>query len=310
MTKKIAIIIPCLNEEKSIEKVIQGFQKELPHSDIYVYDNNSTDNTKEIALKNNVIVRDELRRGKGNVIRSALREIDADIYIMVDGDNTYLANDVHKMLDEIKNGYDIVTGDRLSNGSYSVQKNKRGFHEFGNKLTRKMINFIFSSNIKDIMTGYRVFTKDFAVCFPSLSDEFEIETEMTIFALDRKFKIKEMPIQYIDREEGSHSKLNTFRDGFKVIKTIFMLFKNNRPLKFFTTISALLFVLSLLIGAPVVYEFVLTHYVSKVPSAILAASIMLISMISFSIGILLDTQKKYFKENFEMKLKKIKLHKK
>lgn len=302
---KIAVLIPCLNEEKSIEKVIKDFQKELPEADIYVYDNNSTDNTKQIAVKNNAIVRKENRRGKGNVVRSMLREVEADIYILVDGDNTYPANAVHSMIKEvIENKYDLVTGDRLTNGSY-FKENQRNFHEFGNKLTRQLINYIFNSDIKDIMTGYRVFTKKFAVCFPVLSDEFEIETEMTIFALDKKFKIKEIPIEYKDREEGSFSKLNTFKDGSKVIKTIFMLFKNNKPFKFFTAISLISAIISIFIGIPVISEFLQTHYVSKVPSAILAASIMIIAIISFFVGIILDTQAKYAKESFECELKKL-----
>ena len=229
---KTAVLIPCYNEEITIEKVIKDFKKELPDAEIYVYNNNSKDKTAEIAEKNGAIVRHEYRQGKGNVVRSMFREIDADIYVMVDGDDTYPAEEVHKLIKPVVDGEaDMVIGDRLTNGTYQ-KENKRHFHEFGNNLVKKSINVAFKTDLKDIMTGYRVFNKLFVKTMPVMSPKFEIETEMTIHALDKNFLIEEIPVTYRDRPEGSVSKLNTYSDGFKVLKTIFNLYKNYRPMPF------------------------------------------------------------------------------
>ena len=212
-TNRIAVLIPCYNEALTIEKVIKDFKKELPEAEIYVYNNNSKDETKEIAIKNGAFVVDEYKQGKGNVVRSQFRDIDADIYVMVDGDDTYPADFVHKLIDPIQKGEaDMTIGDRLSNGTYQ-KENKRHFHEFGNNLVRKAINLLFDSNLKDIMTGYRAFNKRFVKNMPVLSPNFEIETEMSLYALDKRYIIKEIPIIYRDRPEGSSSKLNTISDG-------------------------------------------------------------------------------------------------
>lgn len=298
--EKIAVLIPCYNEELTIEKVIKDFKKELPDAEIYVYNNNSKDKTKEIALKNGVIVVDEYKQGKGNVVRSQFRDIDADIYVMVDGDDTYPAEFVHELIKPVRNGEaDMAIGDRLSNGTYQ-KENKRHFHEFGNNLVRKSINVLFNTNLKDIMTGYRVFNKRFVKNMPVLSPKFEIETEMSLYALDKKYIIKEIPIIYRDRPEGSSSKLNTVSDGIKVVKTIVRMFKDYKPFRFFGIISLILFCLGLLIGIPVIVEFIKTSYITKVPSAILATGIMSLAAISLQCGIILDTITRQHRENYEL----------
>ena len=299
---KIAVLIPCYNEELTVEKVIKDFRKELPEAAIYVYDNNSKDKTSEIAKKNGAIVVKEYRQGKGNVVRSMFYDIDADIYVMVDGDDTYPAEEVHKLIEPIENHEaDMVIGDRLTNGTYQ-KENKRHFHEFGNNLVRKSINVLFKSNLKDIMTGYRVFNKKFVKTMPVLSPKFEIETEMSLHALDKKFIIKEIPIVYRDRPEGSQSKLNTVSDGIKVVKTIVKMFKDFKPMQFFITIALILFIIGLIIGVPVLVEFFKTHYIIKVPSAILATGVMIISLIVAQCGIILDTVVKQHKEKYELEL--------
>ncbi|OPJ62426.1 glycosyltransferase family 2 protein [Clostridium oryzae] len=286
---RIAVLIPCYNEEITIGKVVTDFKRELPEADIYVYDNNSSDYTYKIAAEAGAIVTKEYRQGKGNVVRSMFRNIDADYYVMVDGDDTYPAEFVHKLLRPIiDKEADMVIGDRLSNGSYKCE-NKRAFHNAGNNLVRYMINKLFKSNICDIMTGYRAFNREFVKSMPILSAGFEIETEMSIHALDKKFLIKELPIEYRDRPVGSFSKLNTFNDGIKVLKTIFHLFKDYKPLIFFLTFSFILFIMGLLTGLPVIIEFVKTRYISKVPSAILAVGFIVLSMLSLVGGLILDT---------------------
>ena len=218
--EKIAVLIPCYNEELTVEKVIKDFRRELPEAEIYVYDNNSKDKTAQIARENGAIVKHEYKQGKGNVVRSMFSDIDADLYIMVDGDDTYPAESVHTLIEPVRRGEaDMCIGDRLSNGTYQ-KENKRPFHEFGNNIVRGSINFLFGSKLKDIMTGYRVFNKKFVKNMPVMSAKFEIETEMSLYALDKRFVIKEIPIVYRDRPEGSFSKLNTITDGFKVVKTI------------------------------------------------------------------------------------------
>ena len=244
---KIAVLIPCYNEESSIEKVIKDFKRELPESEIYVYDNNSKDKTKEIAKNAGAIVRSEYNQGKGNVVRRMFREIDADIYVLVDGDDTYPAEQVHKLIDAVSSGQaDMAIGDRLSNGTYH-NENKRRFHDFGNNLVRDTINRLFSSNLKDIMTGYRVFNRIFVKNMPVLSKGFEIETEMTLYALDKRFIIKEIPITYRDRKEGSTSKLNTISDGTKVIRKIISMYKDYMPRRFFFIIATLFIALGMIV---------------------------------------------------------------
>jgi len=300
MTKTIAILIPCYNEELSIAKVINDFKSELPNADIYVYDNNSTDNTAQISKDNGATVVSVLKIGKGNVVRSMFMDVNADVYVMVDGDDTYPAKDVHRLIEPIVNNEaDMSIGDRHSNGSYK-QQNKRQMHNFGNNLVVTLINRLYKENLKDIMSGYRAFNKDFVKHFPIHSSGFEIETEMSMHALDKRFKLKEIPIGYSDRTEGSVSKLNTYRDGIKILKTIFWLFKDYKPLTFFTYFAGLFFLLSLISGLPVVVEFVQTSYVAKVPSAILAVGLMLISMMSLFMGFILDTIVRQHRENFEL----------
>lgn len=300
--EKIAVLIPCYNEETTIEKVIKDFKKELPEADIYVYNNNSKDKTKEIAQKNGAIVVDEYKQGKGNVVRSQFRDIDADLYVMVDGDDTYPAEFVHQLIEPVRNGEaDMAIGDRISNGTYQ-KENKRHFHEFGNNLVRKAINVLFSTNLKDIMTGYRVFNKRFVKNMPVLSPKFEIETEMSLYALDKKYIIKEVPIVYRDRPEGSASKLNTVSDGIKVIKTIARMFKDYRPFRFFGIIALILLLLGLIIGIPVIVEFVKTSYITKVPSAVLATGLVLLSAVSFQSAIILDTVTRQHREDYELNL--------
>ena len=302
--EKIAVLIPCYNEEITIEKVIKDFKKELPEAEIYVYDNNSKDKTAEIAKENGAIVVHEYRQGKGNVVRSMFRDIDADIYVMVDGDDTYPAEEVHKLIEPIKDGQaDMVIGDRLTNGTYQ-NENKRKFHEFGNNLVRNSINKLFKTKLKDIMTGYRVFNKLFVKTMPVMSPRFEIETEMTLHALDKKFIIKEIPIEYRDRPEGSESKLNTFGDGMKVIKTIVKMYKDFKPRQFFWSIGLIIAVIGLIVGIPVITEFVMTGYISKLPSAVLATGIMIFALITAQCGVILDTVVKQYHERYELEILK------
>lgn len=302
---KIAVLIPCYNEEKTIGKVVSDFKRELPEAEIYVYDNNSKDKTPLIAAEHGAIVRKEFRQGKGNVVRSMFREIDADIYVMVDGDDTYPAEFVHQLIEPIKRGEaNMVIGDRLSNGTY-FQENKRPFHNFGNNLVKNLINFLYKSDIKDIMTGYRAFDKLFVKSMPVMSPGFEIETEMSIHALDKKFLIKEVPIDYRDRPEGSESKLNTFSDGWKVLKMIFTLFKDYKPFMFFSLWALLFFILGLAVGIPVVVEFIRTKFITRVPSAILAVGLMIFSLLSFTCGLILDTVAAAHRKQYELELNRI-----
>lgn len=288
--KKIAVLIPCYNEEMTVEKTVNDFKRALPKADIYVYNNNSKDKTKELALKAGAIVKDEYRQGKGAVVRSMFRDVDADIYIMVDGDDTYPAEEVNNLIKPVlEEKADMVIGDRLSSTYYS--ENKRPFHNFGNSLVKTLINFLFKSDLNDIMTGYRAFSKKFVKCMPVMSDGFQIETEMTIFALTNNMQVVNVPITYRDRPKGSKSKLNTYSDGFKVLLTLFNLFKDNRPFLFFGFLALIVFIIGLFIGIPVINEFVKTAYITKVPSAILAAALMLNSFLLFSIGIILDAIK-------------------
>lgn len=300
--KKVAVLIPCYNEEVTIAKVITDFKKELPEADIYVYNNNSIDNTLQIAYENGAIVKNEYRQGKGNVVRSMFRYIDADVYVLVDGDDTYPAKSVHQLIKPILlNTADMVVGDRISNGTYKKQ-NKRLFHDFGNGIVRNTINKLFKCNLKDVMSGYRAFSKTFVKNVPILSKGFEIETEITLHALDKRFIIKEIPIDYKERPNRSVSKLNTFSDGIKVIKTIIKMLKDYKPFKFFISIAILFFILGLIIGIPVIYEYILTRYITKVPSAVLSTGLMIFSLIIAQCGVILDTVVKDDKEKYEIEL--------
>ena len=296
--KKIAVLIPCYNEELTVEKTVSDFKRVLPNADIYVYNNNSKDRTKELALKAGAIVKDEYRQGKGAVVRSMFRDIDADVYVMVDGDDTYPAEEVEGLIAPVLEGKaDMVIGDRLSSTYYT--ENKRPFHNFGNSLVKGLINFLFKSNLNDIMTGYRSFSKKFVKCMPVMSDGFQIETEMTIFALTNNMQVVNVPITYRDRPEGSESKLNTFSDGYKVLLTLFNLFKDNRPFLFFGCLSLIIFVVGLIVGIPVIDEFIKTAYITKVPSAVLAAALMINSFLFLSVGIILDAIKNEKRYLFE-----------
>lgn len=299
--ENIAVIIPCYNEELTIAKVIKDFERELPEAKIYVYNNNSKDNSFNIAKECSAIVRNEYKQGKGNVVRRMFREVEADIYILVDGDDTYPAEYVHKLIEGIKEGADMVVGDRLSNGTY-LKENKRKFHNFGNNIVKNSINMLFKTNLKDIMSGYRAFNKRFIKNFPILSEKFEIETEMTLHALDKRYVIKEIPIEYRDRPKGSVSKLNTFSDGYKVLKTVIKMFKDFKPRQFFWTISFILIIMGFIVGIPVIKEFLETGFINKIPSAILATGIMIFALIIAQCGVILDTVVKQNKENYELNL--------
>lgn len=301
MKSRIAVLIPCYNESKTVAKVIKDYQKTLPEAGIYVYDNNSTDSTDEIAKKAGAIVKYEHRQGKGNVVRSMFRDIEADCYLMVDGDGTYPADSAKEMCDLVlENGVDMVVGDRLS--STYFKENKRRFHGFGNRLVRMLINMIFRSRIKDIMTGYRALSRDFVKTCPVLSKGFEIETEMTIFALDKNFSIKEMPVNYKDREEGSESKLNTVSDGIKVIMTIARLFEEYKPMMFFGILSLLLFVITLALGIPVLVEYFDTGMVPRFPTLIVAGFLAIVSILMLICGIILQVVVRKQRETFEIML--------
>ena len=300
MDKKIAVLIPCYNEEMTVEKVVTDFKKELPMADIYVYNNNSTDKTEELARNSGAIIVNEYKQGKGNVVRSMFRQVEADIYVMVDGDDTYPASEVHKLIDEVAmERADMAIGDRLSNGTY-LSENKRNFHNFGNNLVKNTINFIFKTKLKDIMTGYRVFSREFVKNFPVLCKGFEIETEMTFHALDRNYRIVEVPIVYKDRPEGSKSKLNTFSDGLKVLHTIFSTFKDYKPFAFFSMVAVILTIIALIIGLPLFIEFFKTGLVTKFPRGIVATGIVIIALLFFVAGIILDTLVKQHKQNLEI----------
>ncbi|MBQ9021863.1 MAG: glycosyltransferase [Eggerthellaceae bacterium] len=296
----IAVLIPCYNEEVTIAKVIDDFAASLPQAKIYVYDNNSSDDTAQIAQEHGAIVRKEPRQGKGNVFRQMIRDIDADYYIIVDGDDTYPAEAAQALLEPLYNDEaDMVVGDRLSNGSYE-DENDRAFHGFGNNLVRWLIKVIYGFEFHDVMTGYRAFNKIFAKTIPVLTDGFEIETELSIHAVDKRWRIKEVPIEYRDRPEGSESKLSTFRDGWKVLLCIASLFKDYRPMALFTWIGFLFFVLGLIAGIPIIVEYGQTGLVPRIPTAILAVSLVGCGVLSFASGLVLDTTVKGYRKEYEL----------
>lgn len=280
---KVAILIPCYNEEKTIEQVVKDFKKHVPTAKIYVYDNNSTDKTTELAKAAGAIVRHEYSRGKGNVIRRMLREINAEIYVMVDGDATYSAADAPAMIKMIEEKRaEMVVGDRLSGAYYT--ENKRPFHNFGNNLVRGLINKIFKSDISDIMTGYRAMSYEFVKTFPVLSRGFEIETEMSIHAAFRRMRTENITISYKDRPEGSESKLSTFSDGFKVLGTILYLLVVYKPMLFFGTLATILLALGLIFFIPIFIEFLSTRAVPRFPTLIVSIFTMLIALVFYLVG--------------------------
>ena len=302
--KKIAVLIPCYNEAVTIEKVVKDYKKVLSNADIYVYDNNSTDGTDKIAKKAGAIVKYETRQGKGNVVRSMFRDIDADCYLMIDGDDTYPSENAKEMCDLVLDGKaDMVIGDRLS--STYFKENKRPFHNFGNVLVRFFINVMFKTKLKDIMTGYRAFSKEFVKGFPILSKGFEIETEMTIHALDKNYKLVEIPVEYRDRPAGSVSKLNTFKDGFKVLMMIKTLFKEYKPRAFFNILSFISFVVGIVLNIPPFTEYFRTGLVTKFPSLIVGGFFIIVSLLLMITGILLEVIAKKHKQLYELYLNKL-----
>ncbi|XOQ45071.1 MAG: Undecaprenyl-phosphate 4-deoxy-4-formamido-L-arabinose transferase [Clostridium sp.] len=298
---RIAVLIPCYNEVKTIAKVVTDFKRELPEATVYVYDNNSSDGSDRAAREAGAVVRYEHRQGKGYVIQSMFRDINAECYIMTDGDDTYPAEYARKMVQMILNKQaDMVIGDRLS--STYFQENKRPFHNIGNAAVRDMINFLFRSDIRDILTGYRAFSFEFVKTFPVLSKGFEIETEMTIHALDKNLKIRSIAVPYRDRPSGSVSKLNTYSDGFKVLRTIFRLYKNCKPFEFFGIFAALMLAVSLILLVPVFVEYFETGLVPRLPTLIVGGFLALSALLSFFSGMILDVLVQKSRQEFEMYL--------
>ena len=305
--EKIAVLIPCYNEEKTIKKVVRDWKKELPEATIYVYNNNSTDRTAEIAKEAGAVVRDEYQQGKGNVIRRMFREIDAQCYVMIDGDDTYPAEFGREMVDKVlERKVDMVVGDRLS--STYFEENKRPFHNFGNSLVRGTINRLFRSNIRDIMTGYRALSYQFVKTFPVLSKGFEIETEMSIHAVDKNMLVENVIIDYRDRPDGSESKLNTYSDGAKVLKTIMGLYKNYKPMQFFGLLAAILMIIALAMFMPVFVVYLKTGLVPNFPTLIVSGFIAMAALQSFFAGLVLSTIVQKDRQLFEYKLQMVQMN--
>ena len=305
--EKIAVLIPCYNEEKTIKKVVRDWKKELPEATIYVYNNNSTDRTAEIAKEAGAVVRDEYQQGKGNVIRRMFREIDAQCYVMIDGDDTYPAEFGREMVDKVlERKVDMVVGDRLS--STYFEENKRPFHNFGNSLVRGTINRLFRSNIRDIMTGYRAFSYQFVKTFPVLSKGFEIETEMSIHAVDKNMLVENVIIDYRDRPDGSESKLNTYSDGAKVLKTIMGLYKNYKPMQFFGLLAAILMIIAFAMFMPVFAVYLKTGLVPNFPTLIVSGFIAMAALQSFFSGLVLSTIVQKDRQLFEYKLQMVQMN--
>ena len=301
---KIAVLIPCYNEEKTIAKVVKDARAALPEAVIYVYDNNSTDRTGELAQAQGAVVRRERRQGKGNVIRRMFREIDAECYLMIDGDDTYPLDCAGEMVDKVLNhNADMVVGDRLSSTYFT--ENKRPFHNMGNSLVRGSINRLFGCDIKDIMTGYRAFSYGFVKTFPVLSKGFEIETEMTIHAVSNNMQIENVVVDYRDRPEGSESKLNTYADGLKVLGTIGKLYKDYKPLGFFTLLAVLLAAVSIVFFIPVLVDFIKTGMVDKFPTLFVCGFVMLAAIQSFFSGLILSNMALKNRRDFEFRLNMI-----
>lgn len=303
---RIAVLIPCYNESRTIEKVVEDFKRVLPEAVVYVYDNNSTDGTDEIARKAGAIVRYEYKQGKGNVIRRMFRDIDAECYIIIDGDDTYPVEAAPEMIAPVfERNADMVVGDRLSSTYFT--ENKRAFHNFGNSLVRKSINMLFDADIKDMMTGYRAFSYLFVKSFPVLSKGFEIETEMSIHAADKNMQVENVIVEYRDRPEGSVSKLNTFSDGFRVLRTIGRMYQTYKPMNFFGLLSVILAALSVLFMIPVVIDYTKTGLVPHFPTLIVCGFAMLAAMQAFFSGLILKTMGQKNRQDFEMELQNIKI---
>lgn len=301
---KIAVLIPCYNEEATISKVVTDVRKALPEAVVYVYDNNSTDRTAELAVAAGAVVRNEYKQGKGNVIRRMFREIDALVYLMIDGDDTYPLESAAEMVDLVlTHNADMVVGDRLS--STYFQENKRPFHNFGNSLMRWGINFLFQSDIKDIMTGYRAFSYEFVKTFPVFSEGFEIETEMTIHAVNYNMQVENVVVDYRDRPSGSVSKLNTYRDGFRVIRKMLQLYKNYKPLQFFGLLCLFLILVASILMAPVFREYLQTGLVPRFPTLIASGFIMLAGIQAFFAGMILQVMMAKDRRDFEYRLNKV-----
>lgn len=298
---KIAVLVPCYNEALTIEKVVKDFQQHIPEAEIFVYDNNSKDATVEVATQAGAFVGNEKKQGKANVVFRMFREIDADLYIMIDGDDTYPVECIREMVDQfIENKCDMLVGDRLSNKSYK-KENKRAFHNFGNNLVRNLINIFFGSELKDILSGYRIFSRKFVKNYASSIKGFELETDLSIYALHYGLAIEEYSINYRDRPEGSVSKLNTFTDGFKVIKLFFNLVRLYKPLLFFGMVSIVLFVLGILFMIIPIREYFEYQYVYKVPTLIFSIMLIIVSILSLATGLILDNISIIDKKNFKVR---------
>ncbi len=303
---KIAVLIPCYNESRTIQKVVEDFKKVLPEAVVYVYDNNSTDGTDEIARRAGAVVRYEYKQGKGNVIRRMFRDVEAECYIIIDGDDTYPVEAAPEMIRPVfEKNADMVVGDRLSSTYFT--ENKRAFHNFGNSLVRKSINLLFGADIKDMMTGYRAFSYLFVKSFPVLSKGFEIETEMSIHAADKNMQVENVIVEYRDRPEGSVSKLNTFSDGFRVLRTIARMYQTYKPMNFFGLLSAVLAALSIGFMIPVIVHYTKTGLVPHFPTLIVCGFAMLAAMQSFFSGLILKTMGQKNRQDFEMELQRLKI---
>ena len=301
----MAVLIPCYNEAQTIAKVVGDFRTALPEAAIYVYDNNSSDGTAELAAAAGAIVRREPRQGKGNVVRSMFRDIDARYYLMVDGDDTYPAEAAAELLAPIASGEaDMTVGDRISNGSYEAENGRR-FHGFGNSLVCKLIHILYGHSFDDVMTGYRAFSRAFVKTMPVMSEGFQIETEISVWAVDHRWRVVDVPIDYRDRPEGSESKLSTYADGMLVLAAIASLFRDYRPMAFFGWVSLILFVLGLIAGIPVVVEYFDTSYVTKLPSAVLAVALVICAVLSFAVGTILDSVARANRRRWELEVYRV-----
>lgn len=298
--ERVAVLVPCLNEAATVGKVVDDFRRELPGATVWVYDNGSDDATADVAERHGAIVRHESRRGKGNVVRSMLREVDADCYLLVDGDDTYPAEAAPALVGPILSGEaDHVVGDRLSNGSYAAE-NVRAFHGLGNDLVRGLIRVLYGFGYADVMTGYRAMSRPFAKTLPLLSPGFQVETELSIWAVDRRWRTVEVPVDYRDRPEGSCSKLDTVRDGARVLRCIASLFRDFRPMPFFLGLTCLLTCCGLALGVPVCIEFARTGLVERLPTAILACALCGLAAMMLSCGLVLDSCAKASRRAWEV----------
>ena len=300
--RDVAVLIPCYNEAQTIAQVVRGFRAALPEAVIYVYDNNSTDDTARLAAAAGAVVRHEPRQGKGNVVRSMFRDIDAAYYLMVDGDDTYPAEAARELLAPIAAGEaDMTVGDRISNGSYKAENGRR-FHGFGNALVRRLIRVLYGHSFEDVLTGYRAFSRAFVKTMPVMSKGFQIEAEISVWAVDHRWRTLSVPIDYRDRPEGSESKLSTYADGALVLATIVSLFRDYRPMAFFGWVSLVLVAFGMIAGIPVIVEYLDTSYVSKLPSAVLASAFMICAVLSFAVGVILDAVARANRRQWELEV--------